>query len=103
MSDQEHKDQYYGYLFMICGFLSVVDGGITACLMKPIALSCHLKSSSRFGLIWDSGASVSLSYDKEEFVGELKRPSTIMKLKGIAKGIQIEGIGHAAFSMTDST
>jgi hypothetical protein len=50
-----------------------------------------------------SGASVSLSYDKKDFVGELRKPSTIMKLKGIAKGIRIEGIAHASFSMTDST
>jgi hypothetical protein len=57
----------------------------------------------RFSLIWDSGASVSLSHDKNDFVGELRKPSRIMQLRGIVKGICIEGIGYAAFSMTDST
>jgi hypothetical protein len=71
---------------MCCGFLSIIEG-LTACLMDPRALSCHLKSAVRFGLIWDSGASVSLSYDKKDFVGELRKPSKMMKLKGIAKGI----------------
>jgi hypothetical protein len=33
----------------------------------------------------------------------MQKPSTFMRLKGIAKGIHIERIGHAAFSMTDST
>ena len=94
-------NQEYCFVFIICGFLSVLEG-ITACLTNPRALSCHLKSSMRFSLIWDSGASVSLSYDKEDFVGELRKPSTVMQLKGIAKGIRIEGIGYAAFSITDS-
>jgi hypothetical protein len=75
---QEHKDVYYGYVFILCGFLSVIEG-ITACLMNPRALSCHPKSALKFSLIWDSGASVSLSYDKEDFVGELKKPPTLMR------------------------
>jgi hypothetical protein len=71
--------------------------------MNPRALSCHLRDSLRFTLIWDTGASVSLTYDKEDFVGEMTRTSTFMRLKGIAKGTRIEGIGYAAFSVSDST
>jgi hypothetical protein len=90
LTAQEHKDVYYGYIFILCGFLSVIEG-IASCLMNPRALSCNPKSALKFSLIWDSGASVSLSYNKEDFVGELKKPPTLMRLKGIAKGIRIEG------------
>jgi hypothetical protein len=48
-------------------------------------------------------ASVSLSYDKKDFVSELQKLSTLKKLKGIGKGICIDGIGYPTFSMTDLT
>jgi hypothetical protein len=53
-SEQKNEpNHYYGFVIlpiMCCGFLSIIDG-LTACLMDPRALACHLKSAVRFGLI----------------------------------------------------
>ena len=42
---------------------------------------------STFSVIWDSGASILVSYDKHDFVGPLKKPGFATQLKGIAKGL----------------
>jgi hypothetical protein len=53
--------------------------------------------SSTYSVIWDSGASVSISPDKNIFVGPLKSPGAITQLKGIAKGFV-----SAYFYMSDT-
>jgi hypothetical protein len=62
-----------------------------------------LLPSSTYSVIWDSGASVSISPDKNDFVGPLKSPGAITQLKGIAKGLQIEGFGHVMWAINDSS
>jgi hypothetical protein len=78
--------------------------GIRASLMDPQALfsqpSGKVKNSP---VIWDSGASISFSFDRDDFIGELKKPSDKYKLKGIARGLNIEGIGHVVFTIRDCT
>jgi hypothetical protein len=62
--------------------------GIRAILMDPQALfsqPCGKVKNSP--VIWDSRASLSLSFDRDDFVGELKKPSAQYKLKGIARGL----------------
>ena len=58
--------------------------------------------SSTFSVIWDSGASISISPDKNDFVGPLESPGAITQLKGIAKGLRIEGFGHVMWTINDS-
>jgi hypothetical protein len=62
-----------------------------------------LLPSSTYSVIWDSRASVSISPDKNNFVGPLKSPGAITQLKGIAKGLRIEGFGHVMWAITDSS
>ena len=50
----------------------------------------------------DSGASISVSHDKDDFVGPLKKPGAISHLKGMAKGCNIEGVGHVMWAVHDS-
>jgi hypothetical protein len=52
-----------------------------------------------FNVIWDSGASISISNDKRDFVGGIKKPGLITQLKGIAKGLRTEGQGHVIWVM----
>jgi hypothetical protein len=53
-------------------------------------------------IIWDSGASISVSYDRADFVGELKPAGVMTRLQGIAKGLRIEGQGHVLWPMLDT-
>jgi hypothetical protein len=45
---------------------------------------------------------MSITHDKRDFVGPLKSPGFQTQLKGIAKGLRIEGHGHVMWAMHDS-
>jgi hypothetical protein len=71
--------------------------GIHASLMDP------QEPYSANPVIWDSKASLSLSVYRDDFVGELKKPSDKYKLTGIARGLDIEWMGHVVFTIRDCT
>ena len=52
-------------------------------------------------MIWDSGASFSLSPYKEDFVGPIKPAPIGLTIRGIAKGLVIAGVGHVAWTFED--
>ena len=54
-------------------------------------------------VIWDSGASHSLSCSKNDFVGPIKPAPIGLKIKGIARGLEIKGVGNVAWSVIDTT
>ena len=54
-------------------------------------------------VIWDSGASHSISPDRKDFVGDIRPAPLGLKIQGIARGLSIEGIGHVAWSFVDTT
>ena len=56
-----------------------------------------------YPIIWDSGASFSVSPDRNDFVGPIKKPGAITQLQGIAKGLRIEGYGHVMWAVHDTT
>ena len=60
-----------------------------------------LGKDGSFPVIFDSGASISVSPYESDFVGELKKPSLTRRLQGIAKGLEIKGEGHVAYSFQD--
>jgi hypothetical protein len=90
-------------LTVLSAMCAILDG-IRASLMDPQALFSQpcgkIKTSP---VIWDSGAFLSLSFDRDDFVGELKTPSAKYKQKGIAKGLDIEGVGHVVFTICNCT
>jgi hypothetical protein len=53
-----------------------------------------LPKTSMFPVIWNSGASISITPDRKDFVGPINTPGHITQLQGIAKGLKIEGQGH---------
>jgi hypothetical protein len=53
-------------------------------------------------IIWDSGASMSISHDRKDFVGPIHVPKGNGGLLGIStKAVKIEGHGHVAWAMED--
>jgi hypothetical protein len=83
---------------------NVSDIGVTLrmALQAPVKFRDSLPVGVAFNVIWDSGASISISNDKRDFVGEIKKPGLITQLKGIAKGLRIEGRGHVIWVMHDA-
>ena len=72
--------------------------------LQALAKFCEsIPKGSKYNVIWGSGASISISFDKQDFVGPLQKPGLATKLKGIAKGLRIEGQGHVMWVMHDST
>ena len=68
----------------------------TDCFRKSLA------KTATFPVIWDSGASISITPDRKDFVGPINTPGPITQLQGIAKGLRIEGQGHVLWAMQDT-
>jgi hypothetical protein len=75
---------------------------LRAALMAPQETHEHVKKEHRFPIIWDSGASISISSHLSDFVGPLSSTPTGIRLQGIAKGLSIHGVGHVAWSFVDN-
>ena len=56
-----------------------------------------------FRVIWDSGASQSVTFDKRDFVpGSIRKLPRGASIKGIANNLRIEGIGKVMWSVLDT-
>ena len=72
-------------------------------LQAPLRFrSSFVAKTTTYPVIWDSGASFSVSPDRNDFVGPITRPSTFTQLQGIAKGLRIEGHGHVMWAIHDT-
>ena len=58
-------------------------------------------STATYPVIWDSGASLSITPHKNDFVGPIEPTSIGVKIQGIAKGLVIQGVGQVAWSFSD--
>jgi hypothetical protein len=72
-------------------------------LQAPAKFRNALKKESTFSIIWDSGASISISPNKDDFVGPLTSPGIGTRLKGIVKGLSIQGKGHVMWAVLDTS
>ncbi|CAJ1930221.1 unnamed protein product [Cylindrotheca closterium] len=54
-------------------------------------------------VIWDSGASHSLSPCKRDFIGPIQPAPIGLRIKGIARGLHIAGVGYVRWSFIDKT
>jgi len=61
-----------------------------------------MPKGAMFRVIWDSGASIAVSFCKDDFVGPLDSVGWMPKLQGLAKGLNIKGKGHVAWSFHDT-
>ena len=72
-------------------------------LQAPAKFRHAMKKESTFSIIWDSGASISISPNKDDFVGPITSPGIGTRLKGIVKGLSIQGKGHVMWTVLDTT
>jgi hypothetical protein len=54
-------------------------------------------------IIWDSGASISLSFVRTDFVGVVKTDRSLIRLQGVAKGLVLASKDRAMHSGKCST
>jgi hypothetical protein len=57
--------------------------------------------SKNLPIIWDSGASVSISPNKADFIS-IAKPAQPIQLRGIARGLNIQGQGTVAWCLYDA-
>jgi hypothetical protein len=72
-------------------------------LQAPAKFRNAMKKESAFSIIWDSGASVSISPNKEDFVGPVTAANVGTRLEGIVKGLSIQGQGHVMWTVLDAS
>ena len=71
---------------------------------KPFSILSGFKRAKTFPVIWDSGASVCLTFDKADFVGPLDPPPTHQRTTAcVGTHIKVKGMGHVAWSIADTT
>ena len=82
-------------------YLTATDA-LRAAMTAPHETLHHLTKEHCFPVIWDSGASISISSFRSDFVGPINKPPFHIRLQGIAKGLTIQGVGHVAWSFMDN-
>jgi hypothetical protein len=71
-------------------------------LQAPSKFRSAMKTESTYPVIWESGASISISHDKTDFVGPMMESvGWGTTLKGIPKWLSIQGKGRVIWSMMD--
>ena len=63
---------------------------------------CKLALKDSFNVAWDSGASMCISNDKNDFVGTIE-PLTNLQVDGISSQLQLEGMGNVCWTLTDAS
>ena len=71
-------------------------------LSHPCACKASMKKEDTFVIIWDSGCSISVSPDRDDFVGPLTKPPNKSSIQGISNSLKIQGIGHVRWSVLDT-
>ena len=71
-------------------------------LTNTPACKAAVKEDDSYTVIWDSGASMNVSFDGKDFVGKIKKLPKGSVIKGMSNGSKIEGIGEVVWSLKDS-
>jgi hypothetical protein len=74
-----------------------------AALQAPVKFRHSMNKESTFLIILDSGASIAISPNKDDFVGPMSSPGIGTRLKGIVKGLSIQGKGHVMWTVLDTS
>jgi hypothetical protein len=72
-------------------------------LQAPTRFRNEMPKEAQFRVIWDSGASVTVTPHRLDFVGHYSKPLGSIRLKGLAKGLNIAGQGHVMWLIMDTT
>ena len=80
----------------------ITPAGLEACLQDPMALRSAMPNDASYPIIWDSGASISITNNEIDFVGKIE-PLPNFKVKGIANRMKAIGRGEVLWSILDSS
>jgi hypothetical protein len=69
-------------------------------LQGPSAFMC-IGGARNFPVIFDTGASLAISGNKEDFVGKITTPNHDLRLGGMGQGMKIEGVGVVKWTFMD--
>lgn len=71
-------------------------------LQHPQKFRSEMPDDGVFQIVWDSGASISITFDQRDFQGTLEPFRSQLKLKGVSQGIKIEGQGLVTWNVMDT-
>ena len=69
----------------------------------PSEASMHVGRGLKFMVIWDSGASLSITHSKKDFGDTYEPAGTVDILSGICKGLKVEGKGTVKWNIQDQS
>ena len=69
----------------------------------PDKFHWSIPATNSFDVIWDSGASCSITFLKEDFMGELEPVNKLTRLCGVCKGLDIAGHGLVSWNVPDAS
>ncbi len=69
----------------------------------PCAFMIMNRSGIRHPVIFDTGASLAITHDKNDFDGPLTVPKGDLRLGGMANGLKIEGVGSVTWTFSNGT
>lgn len=72
-------------------------------LQHPAACKAAMHDDDTFTIIWDSGASMCVSFDKKDFTGPITTLPHGSTISGISSTLKIEGIGEVLWSVMGTT
>ena len=77
--------------------------GVRTAMMSPCQFRSSMGPESTFKVVWDSGATQSVSPCRDDFVGPIQKMKNKVKMDGIANGLVVKGVGHVAWSFEDTS
>ena len=78
------------------------DNLLRMALQAPIKFQSAIGNEHVSKVIWDSGASISITHCNSDFIGEMGPAPMCVRLKGLAKGLKIQGMGHVMWAILDT-
>ena len=84
------------------GSMHTIFFGESVILQHPRACTAAMNDTDTFTIVWDSGASFCVSFDKNDFVGPLKPLPKGSCIRGIANNLKIEGVGQLVWTLMDT-
>ena len=83
--------------------LQSVSQAVKSVFVAPAHTNQAVGKANHYPVIWDSGASISVSPARCDFVGPLHPAPLGLRLQGIARGLKVEAVGTVAWSFIDTT
>jgi hypothetical protein len=81
-----------------------IVGEVYTAVKKLVSLTGGLRSQENtYPILWDTGASGTLTFDKEDFIDEITRFKELQQAAGIASGLLLLGKGKVRWTIDMNT